>query len=132
MSDAGSPELAALRGLGEEWGASAGGPLRAAARAAGGPRPRGPGRASRRAATRSLRRPGRLRLLGLQTLSYASTLGPPVLAVHVSTDPDDAKEFRRRWDAWGAHFPLEIVHSPYRATLAPLARYLQDLHAPGT
>ena len=71
----------------------------------------------------------RLDLLRLQTLSYASTLGAPVLAVHVSTDPDDAKEFRRRWDAWGAHFPLEIVHSPYRATLAPLARYLQDLHA---
>jgi amino acid transporter len=71
----------------------------------------------------------KLDLLRLQTLAYATTLGAPVLAVHVSTDPDDASEFRRRWKAWGAHVPLEIVDSPYRATLAPLARYLQDLHA---
>jgi amino acid transporter len=71
----------------------------------------------------------RLDLLRLQALSYATSLGAPVLAVHVSTDPHDAKEFRRHWEAWGAHVPLEIIQSPYRATLAPLARYLQDLHA---
>jgi hypothetical protein len=86
---------------------------------------------ARRAAAPNLsRRPGlRLDLLRLQALSYATSLGAPVLAVHVSTDPHDAKEFRRHWEAWGAHVPLEIIQSPYRATLAPLARYLQDLHA---
>ena len=56
-----------------------------------------------------------LDLLRLQTLSYASTLGAPVLAVHVSTDPDDAKEFRRRWDAWGAT-------SRWRSSTPPTAR----------
>jgi hypothetical protein len=67
--------------------------------------------------------------LRLHALAFASSMGVPVLAVHVSTDPDEAKEFRRQWDAWGAHIPLEVIESPYRAIVAPLARYLRALHA---
>jgi hypothetical protein len=32
------------------------------------------------------------------------------------------------WHIWGDHLPLEIVISPYRATVAPLARYIQAIH----
>jgi len=67
--------------------------------------------------------------LRLNALAQAASLGMPVLAVHVSTDPEEAKEFKRRWREWGDHVPLEIVESPYRAIVAPLVRYLRALHA---
>jgi amino acid transporter len=67
-------------------------------------------------------------LASLRALAYAASLGQPVLAVHVSTDAEEAKRFRSYWQAWGDHVPLEIVLSPYRALVAPLARYLRLLH----
>lgn len=76
----------------------------------------------------------RLDLLRLNALARAASIGAPVLAVHVSADPDEARAFLRAWRAWGDRVPLELVRSPYRAIVAPLARYLRDLHAanPGT
>ena len=67
-------------------------------------------------------------LASLRALAYAASLGQPVLAVHLSTDPAEATRFRSYWHAWGDHVPLEIVFSPYRALVAPLARYLRLLH----
>lgn len=67
-------------------------------------------------------------LATLRALAYATSLGQPVLAVHISPEGDEAKRFRRYWEVWGDHVPLEIVISPYRALVAPLAAYLQALH----
>jgi hypothetical protein len=67
-------------------------------------------------------------LASLRALAYAASLGQPVLAVHISTDPEEARRFRSYWQEWGDHVPLEIVLSPYRALVAPLARYLRLLH----
>jgi amino acid transporter len=64
----------------------------------------------------------------LRALAYAASLGQPVLAVHLSPDQEEAGRFRGYWHAWGDHVRLEIVISPYRAVVAPLARYLQALH----
>jgi hypothetical protein len=64
----------------------------------------------------------------LRALAYAASLGQPVLAVHLSPDQREADRFRGYWHAWGDHVRLEIVISPYRAIVAPLARYLQALH----
>ena len=69
----------------------------------------------------------RLDLAGLRALAYAASLGQPVLAVHVSPAGDEAARFKRHWDAWGAHLPLEVVDSPYRAVVAPLVRYIDAL-----
>lgn len=33
------------------------------------------------------------------------------------------------WAAWGDHLPLEVVDSPYRALVAPLACYIDALRA---
>jgi hypothetical protein len=38
------------------------------------------------------------------------------------------ERFRRDWEIWGDHLPLEIVLSPFRATVAPLAHYIAALH----
>ena len=69
-----------------------------------------------------------LDLTALHALAYAVSLTQPVLAVHVSPTKDEAERFRRAWQAWGEHLPLEIVLSPYRATVAPLANYIAALH----
>jgi amino acid transporter len=69
-----------------------------------------------------------LDLATLRALAYAASLHIPVLAVHVSPSPEEAARFRGYWDAWGDHLPLEVIVSPYRATLAPLANYIEALH----
>jgi amino acid transporter len=69
-----------------------------------------------------------LDLAALHTLAYAVSLGQPVLAVHVSPTEGEAERFTRSWQAWGDHLPLEVVVSPYRATVAPLANYIAALH----
>ena len=69
-----------------------------------------------------------LDLAALHALAYAVSLGQPVLAVHVSPTADEAERFRRSWQVWGDHLPLELVISPYRATVAPLANYIAALH----
>jgi amino acid transporter len=69
-----------------------------------------------------------LDLAALHALAYAASLAQPVLALHVSPTEDEAERFRRSWLAWGDHLPLEVVVSPYRATVAPLANYIAALH----
>jgi hypothetical protein len=64
----------------------------------------------------------------MRALAYAASLGQPVLAVHLSPDQEEADRFEGYWHVWGDHLPLEIVVSPYRATVAPLARYIQAVH----
>jgi amino acid transporter len=64
----------------------------------------------------------------LHALAYAASLAQPVLALHISADEDEAARFHRYWHAWGDHLPLEVIVSPYRATVAPLANYLEALH----
>ena len=64
----------------------------------------------------------------LRALAYAASLQVPVLAVHVSPSKEEGKRFDGYWKAWGDYLPLEIVLSPYRATVAPLANYIEALH----
>jgi amino acid transporter len=70
-----------------------------------------------------------LHLASVRALAYAASLGTPVLAVHISTAEQEATRFRERWEAWGDYVPLQILASPYRAIVAPLAHYVAALHA---
>jgi amino acid transporter len=69
-----------------------------------------------------------LDLAALHALAYAVSLAQPVLALHMSPTEDEAERFQRSWRAWGDHLPLEVVVSPFRATVAPLANYIAALH----
>jgi amino acid transporter len=69
----------------------------------------------------------RLDLSSLRALAYAVSLGQPVLAVHISPGSDEAARFKDYWAAWGDHVPLEVVDSPYRTLVAPLACYINAL-----
>jgi amino acid transporter len=71
----------------------------------------------------------RLDLSSLRALAYAASLGQPVLAVHISPGDDEAARFKSYWAAWGDHLPLEVVDSPYRALVAPLACYIDALRS---
>jgi amino acid transporter len=71
----------------------------------------------------------RLDLSSLRALAYAASLGQPVLAVHISPGADEAARFKRYWAVWGDHVPLEVVDSPYRALVAPLACYIDALRS---
>lgn len=64
----------------------------------------------------------------LRALAYAASMEIPTLALHVSPSKDEAKRLQRYWRAWGNHLPLEVLVSPYRSTLPPLANYIQALH----
>ena len=65
----------------------------------------------------------------MRALAYAVSLRQPVLAVHISPNEEEAKRFRGYWRTWGDHLPLEVVVSPYRAIVVPLARYIEALHS---
>ncbi|MFJ4963855.1 APC family permease [Streptomyces sp. NPDC088729] len=69
-----------------------------------------------------------LDLAGLRALAYAASLGQPTLALHISPSEDEARRFHEYWDLWGDHIHLEVVVSPYRATVAPLVHYVETLH----
>jgi len=63
----------------------------------------------------------------MRALAYAASLGTPVLALHISPDEAEAKRFEEYWHAWGNHLPLQVIVSPYRAIVVPLARYVEAL-----
>jgi amino acid transporter len=65
----------------------------------------------------------------MRALSYAASFGQPTLALHVSPEVPEAERFQIAWDRWGAHLPLEVVVSPYRAVVGPIVNYLEALHA---
>ena len=70
----------------------------------------------------------RLNLAALRALAYAASLGPPVFAVHLSPEQEEADRFREEWRTWGDHLRLETIISPYRAITAPLVQYIDALH----
>lgn len=69
-----------------------------------------------------------LDLAGMRALAYAASFQQPVLALHISVTEEEAERFRNYWTLWGDRLPLEIVVSPYRATVAPLVHYIEALH----
>ncbi|MGI8921747.1 MAG: APC family permease [Solirubrobacteraceae bacterium] len=68
-------------------------------------------------------------LASLRTLAYGAALGQPLLAVHLAPDADDAERFARYWRTWGDHLPLQIIQSPYRSLVVPMAHYIEALQA---
>lgn len=68
-----------------------------------------------------------LNLIVLKALKYAYALTPQVTAVHVASDPDRTAKLLRHWAESKMEIPLEIVQSPYRATVHDFLQYLDDL-----
>ena len=62
-----------------------------------------------------------------QAIAFANSISDNATAVHVTNDPDEADEFRRRWPDWAGTTELVIVESPYRALIGPLIAYMDAL-----
>ncbi len=60
-------------------------------------------------------------------LVYATTISDDVMAVYVAVDDSDTARMRAEWEAWDIGVPLEVVPSPYRSILRPLAEYVDNL-----
>jgi amino acid transporter len=64
-----------------------------------------------------------------QAVAFANSLSADATAVHVTNDPEDAADLRRRWPEWAGTTELVIVESPYRALIGPLLHYMDALQA---
>ena len=62
-----------------------------------------------------------------QAIAFANSISSEATAVHVTNDPQDARELRRRWPEWAGTTELVIVESPYRALIGPLLHYMDAL-----
>jgi amino acid transporter len=64
-----------------------------------------------------------------QAIAFANSISANATAVHVTNDPQQAEELRKRWIGWAGQTELVIVESPYRALIGPLLRYMDALQA---
>jgi hypothetical protein len=65
----------------------------------------------------------------LAALRYARMLSDDITAIHISMEPDDTEQVRRKWEKWGRGTRLVIVDSPYRLFLEPLLDYVKEILA---
>ncbi|CAA7601060.1 Amino acid/polyamine transporter I [Acididesulfobacillus acetoxydans] len=72
-----------------------------------------------------------LNVVVLKALKYAYSLTPLVTAVHVGSDPDRVNKLLRHWAENHMEIPLEIVDSPYRATVHDFLGYLDKVEKKG-
>jgi amino acid transporter len=71
---------------------------------------------------------GHLDAAALRALAYAAEFHQPILAVHLVPNEEAEAHFLAAWRAFGEPVRLEILRSPYRAVVAPLAQYVLGLH----
>ncbi|HEU5422375.1 MAG TPA: APC family permease [Nitrolancea sp.] len=64
----------------------------------------------------------------LRAIDYARRITSNVTAVHVTDDPQEARELQTRWDELDLDVPLVIIESPYREIVGPLVNYIEELH----
>jgi hypothetical protein len=63
----------------------------------------------------------------IRAVNVARSIADDVLAVYISSDPEDAREMRERWERQVPGVQLVIVESPYRALAGPLMAYFDVL-----
>ena len=63
----------------------------------------------------------------IEALTFARSISPEALAVHITNDAATAHTLKQQWRELGGGAELVIVESPYRALIGPLLRYLDAL-----
>src|SRR5712692_5395239 len=70
----------------------------------------------------------------IQSLAYARSISPRVIAAHVALDPQDVEAVRSRWERLQKQIPkdeetqLVVIESPYRSLVRPLLAYIDAVH----
>lgn len=65
----------------------------------------------------------------LAAMHFARSISDDVTAVVVDIDPESTANLRLAWNALRFKEPLVVLDSPYRATIAPLMDYLEQVDA---
>lgn len=65
-----------------------------------------------------------------QSLNYAKSLSPNVIAFYVSFSDEDEEAMQEKWDKWDPGVRLVVFKSRYRTILKPLAEFIErvDTH----
>jgi amino acid transporter len=63
----------------------------------------------------------------VRAVNVARSIADDVMAVYISSDPEDSAIMRAGWEEAVPGIPLVIVESPYRALVGPLMAYLDVL-----
>lgn len=63
----------------------------------------------------------------LKALQYGYEMTPLTTAVHIASDRERAEKLKRHWQESNIQIELEIVDSPYRATVHDLLNYLDTV-----
>lgn len=65
----------------------------------------------------------------LESLAFATRLGPDIRALHVAVRPDRAEALAAEWRRTPIDIPLIVVESPFRSLLGPLRTYVRTLES---
>lgn len=68
--------------------------------------------------------PSRIHRGVIHALSYARSISPDAMAVHIMFDRTKEQDLRRSWEEHGGDMSLIILDSPYRSLIGPLMDYL--------
>ena len=60
----------------------------------------------------------------VKAIQFAVTISPRITGLYIEVDPSRIEKIKQDWETWFPGLPLEIVESPYRATLIPLLAFL--------
>ncbi|TAJ16450.1 MAG: APC family permease [Dehalococcoidia bacterium] len=71
----------------------------------------------------------RLDRAAYRAVTFARSISPAVMAVHVSENTTEAEATYRAWEEWDTGVELVIVESPYRSLLPPLLAYIDAMRA---
>ena len=70
----------------------------------------------------------------VESVAYARSISPHVIAAHVALDPYDVEEVRSKWERLQKHLAQEgetqliVIESPYRSLTRPLLAYIDTVH----
>ena len=62
-----------------------------------------------------------------QTLNYAKSLSPNVIAFYVSFSDEDEESMQEKWQMWDPGVRLVVFKSRYRTILKPLAEFIERI-----
>ncbi|NQX69442.1 amino acid permease [Paenibacillus alba] len=62
-----------------------------------------------------------------QSLNYAKSLSPNVIAFYVSFSDEDEEAMQEKWDKWDPGVRLVVFKSRYRTILKPLAEFIERI-----
>jgi len=62
-----------------------------------------------------------------ETLRYARSISDDVIALHVTTDPEEGKMIEEKWASWNPGIRLVTVYSPYRLVIQPVLNFISEL-----